>query len=207
VHSLAVNANGVYWANQGGATLLLEPLAGGPPVSLLPPTTPKHLNYYPYSLCIDATNLYFTSDSGEVYQLPLDGTAPITPALLVGPDGSNIRSNIATDSQWIYWVEYDAGTLKKVPVGGGSVVTLATGQNNAVGLAVFAGTVYWTIYANPGAVMSMPADGSAAPRVIAANQLNPLDVRVDATWVYWTTSAYGLPPQTTLPSGVLRTLR
>jgi hypothetical protein len=139
--------------------------------------------------------------------MPLNGTVPITPTRLVGPEGPNVRSNIATDGQWIYWIEYDAGTLKKVPVGGGSVVTLATGQNNATGLAVYAGTVYWTIFATPGSVMSMPADGSASPTVVAPDLRNPLDVAVDATYVYWTISAYGLPPQQTLPSGIVRTPR
>jgi hypothetical protein len=128
---------------------------------------------------------------------------PITPIQLASGDHENVRSNVAVDGTSVYWVDFDVGTVKKVPIGGGAVVTLATGQQKVTGLTTDSGNVYWTIFDNPGSVMRMPADGSSPPVVFAANQTYPLDVAVDSTYVYWTSSDVGPPPHPAT-NGVLR---
>jgi hypothetical protein len=68
-----------------------------------------------------------------------------------------------------------------VPIGGGSVVTLAPEQDSLGGIAVDEADVYWT---NGDSVMRIPVDGGVAT-TLACGQNSPAAVAVDATSVYW----------------------
>jgi hypothetical protein len=79
----------------------------------------------------------------------------------------------------------------KVPIGGGTPVTLASGQHYASSIAVDTTAVYWTTggtapaYAD-GTVMSVPV-GGGTPTTLASGQLEPIGIAVSTTSVYWTT--------------------
>ena len=49
---------------------------------------------------------------------------------------------VATDETHVYWSNF-AGAICKMPLGGGSAVTLATGQTATWQIAVDATSVYW----------------------------------------------------------------
>ena len=75
----------------------------------------------------------------------------------------------------------------KVPVGGGSATTLASGQSYPFGIAVDGMNVYWINSCNggcPGTVMTVPLGGGTIA-TLATGQQNANGIAVDTTSVCW----------------------
>jgi hypothetical protein len=166
VYYLAIDATSVFWVNNGydvdggvggRGALLKMPLGGGAQITLgQAPSTP---------ITLDATNLYFgysdcPTDSGScicdggpcpwaMVKMPLDGGTLTTLAsgLMEGVPG------IAVDDENLYWTNCGAcndatkptmnGTVLKVPLSGGKVTTMASGQALPQAIAVDETSVYW----------------------------------------------------------------
>jgi hypothetical protein len=94
----------------------------------------------------------------------------------------------------------------KVPIVGGAITTLASGQTDPFGITVGAATVYWTTYVND-VVMKVstgggtPASVGAGPNG-ASGQANV--IAVDGTSVYW--SGNGTSLKAPIGGGVVTTL-
>jgi DNA-binding beta-propeller fold protein YncE len=91
---------------------------------------------------------------------------------------------VAVDSTHVYWVTSGAGIFRndpaakvnKVPLGGGSVTTLASGQSGPVSVAVDGTHVYWT-NSGDGTVNEVPIGGGKVTR-LAADQGYPNSLAV-----------------------------
>jgi hypothetical protein len=136
-----------------------------------------------YAIAVDATDVYWTNDSGTIMKVPLAGGATTTVA-----SGQNSPRGIAVDATSVYWTTYIGGTVMKAPRGGGAPTTLASGQSFPLTMAVDATSVYWVNWTNPGTVMKIPL-GGGAPKTLASGQNRPDGIAVDATSVYWTNDA------------------
>jgi len=145
---VSVDATNVYWADScdssWNGSVGSVPIGGGA-LSIVGTNMPNVFATANYggSVYSSAGNpSAIAADAGHYYTT--DGTN-------VSKDGSVLASDagalgIAVDASHIYWANTD-GTVKKIPIGGGTVVTLAKGASAAY-VAVDATSVYWT---DPGA--------------------------------------------------------
>jgi hypothetical protein len=107
---------------------------------------------------------------------------------------------LALDQANLYWVDYDEGTIMKLPLAGGPPVTLATGQSHPEYIAVDATRVYWSTGGtniNPiGGIVEVPIAGGAP--VVIASDTNALhdSVASDGSHVFWTSYQGGTVTRT-----------
>jgi hypothetical protein len=138
-----------------------------------------------YGLAADSNAVYWSNFDGTaaVLATPLDGGASITLAT------GHVVFGIVSDADYVYWAEMTNGTIMKVPVGGGDATTVAVDLVGADQLAIDGAYLYVTVgfeSSSPGTIVKIAKDGSSRA-VLAAGQIAPSGIAVDATSVYWST--------------------
>jgi hypothetical protein len=147
--AIALGGATLYVSDPAG-DLLAVPTSGGSPTTLYagPPITSGSANISgagASGLAVDDTNVYFT-------YCPFGSSGSATPALMRIPRAggsptvlaSSCATGIAVDAQNVYWIgTEDGGTLEEVPITGGPVRVLATGQFAAVGPVIDDTSIYW----------------------------------------------------------------
>jgi hypothetical protein len=181
----------------------------------------------PLSIAVDGTRVYWvnggsgTSANGSVVAVPLTGGGPVTLAT------EQYEPNwLAINSASAYWATVTcpygppfsgdtAGNVMKVPLTGGTPVTLAAGQPYPSDLAASASAIYWNASSAPGPVQdagnvvaTVPIrGGSVATLAETASGQVVEGIAADSTTVYWTdgTAVMAVPVggggPTTLASG------
>jgi len=141
-------------------------------------------------------------------QLQLDGYIVYARAFPAGPTpcaagqkpcpvhmvtGQVLPCGVVADATHVYWASFGDAAIRKMPIPGGPVVTLATGQDGACGVAIDDANVYWANYMiKNGSIMKVPKAGGTP--VVLARTAAPAMILVDSTYVYWTsgTNPHGL---------------
>lgn len=142
---LLIDAQSVYFADQGLRKIFKAPRAGGDLAELATLSSP------PVALALDASNVYFATSDGAIGAIGKSGGA-IT-SLATAQSGA---SSLAVVSGSLYW---NAGTqLRRTPVGSSAVTTVHTATYNierlvAAGTHLFFGTTYQSCYCSPTAVL------------------------------------------------------
>ena len=134
----------------------------------------------PSSLVTDGTNVYWTNHTGEVEECDVAGCdeRPTRLATAGAPAG------IAVTESDVYFTDVAAGAVSKTPIAGGEVTRIGS-SNDAWGIAVAGGRVFWTTNATRGPVMTCPRAGCAgAPASLAGGDAS-YAIATDATDVYW----------------------
>jgi hypothetical protein len=202
---IAVDSSNVYWTTiretgypTDDGTVFMEALDGGAPVPL---ARDQGSAFY---LTVNFGAVYWSSNydgypGGDSIRSAQVGAAP--PFLgSVLASGINARSAVLADSTSVYWVDQFDSAVLKVPLKGGTPVTIASaaalsdaglemgyGADGVGWFALDATNVYWTSPAF-GLVLSVPLGGGAFT-VLASGQNQPAVLAMDATHLYW--SNYG----------------
>jgi hypothetical protein len=155
--------------------------SGSSDVSLLPDTDPvTHLNYYPFSLVVDSTNVYFTHDSGGgVFRAPLSGGAATQ--LVTGA----VRTTLAIDGSTLFFQQ--GNDINQIAVTGGAVSTFAAGTGVVTAMVAHKGAVYWTC-GTCGTVVKQLV-GTTTSATLASGEDSPHSIAVDDTHVYFGTNS------------------
>lgn len=121
------------------------------------------------------STLSFVPGTGSV-MLVAGGAAPVVLAKDLDSPGG-----LAHSSGRVFWADFNG--LHSVALDGTDARVLTTGT--PYGLALAEPEVFFTNYAESGAVRAVPMAGGPS-RLVASKQLNPSWIAVDATHAYWT---------------------
>jgi hypothetical protein len=142
--------------------------------------------FFPGAVAVDARSAYSVSSMGH------PGTTVVGSVPIAGGTSTMLASGqhavwVAVDSANVYWTNDGApsGSVRRVPIGGGPVTTLADDQDGPSSIAVDGANVYWT-NSNGGTVMRVATSGGALT-TLASGLTHPSGIAVDATSVYWGT--------------------
>jgi hypothetical protein len=137
------------------------------------------------SIAVDATSVYWTSDSVGVLKASKCGGAVTTVASGTG------FGQVVVDSRNAYFLRDPYGadaSLMSVPIGGGAVVNVAAAPYSAA-LAIDATNAYWAASRQDGTadgtIMRVPLEGGT-PITLASGQYSASDIVVWRGNVYWT---------------------
>jgi hypothetical protein len=180
VVSIRVASGNVYWVDEGfppnmNGSVKKVPVGGGTPTDVAAGLL------WPEYLAIDSTSAYVTAGGSPaaILKVPLAGGTPVSLCEQAGAKG------IEVDSTNIYWGDWTGdGIIGKLPVGGGTITTLAIGLVN--GFALGGSDVYWSD-GNAHGILSVPIGGGSMPTTIASGigLYGAFPIALDATDVYF----------------------
>jgi hypothetical protein len=168
-----------YWTNYGNGTVARVKVRPGASDGV--ETVASGLTH-PWGLAVHAGHAYVAdagngSSGGSISAIDLASLALTTLASGGSPRG------VAADDSAVYFADNYNGTINKVPVAGGAVTALASGQNQPVGLLVDAQYVTWTSYG--GGFVARTGLGGGAVTTLATAQRHPISITEDAQALYW----------------------
>ncbi|MCR6641574.1 MAG: hypothetical protein NVV82_21935 [Sporocytophaga sp.] len=145
------------------------------------------------TLTSDAPNyLYWTSSNGQIGRAPLNASGVAScggtcPAFIT--TGLNAPSEIAADSEYLYWANTGTNSIGRVRLDGVTDFNATFVQGAAVanpfGIAVDGSYIYWT---NPqsGTIGRAPIGGGTASTFVnTGSGTTPYGIAVDSGNVYW----------------------
>lgn len=186
---IAMDKDNIYWTAYDAIRKV--PLAGGTPVTLA--TSPGGLQ----SIAVDAHYVYWTTTSARLMRVSLDG-GEVTELVNLSATSYGFFG-IALDAGHIYWgnrgeLGSNMGSVLKMPIEGGPITTLATGQSDPSRIVVDANFVYWIntgdFNENVG-LMKVPIDGGDPVTLVStksaayAQYASIEGLFLDAQSIYW----------------------
>jgi hypothetical protein len=140
---------------------------------------------------------------------------PGCPECLVLADGLVGGRGLFVDATWVYFTDQDAGTIERVPRGGGPRELLQEAQEQPYAVAATSDRVFWTTFVEGGSVVR--ANLPAGPPIALSADDFPRMLQIVGDFVYWCTfddtqgrvrrvpiAGIGMPPETlvTVGSGI-----
>lgn len=198
IHSLTSDGSFVYWLEGPLATVRRVSIGGGEAITLFssaisPLTGPAG------PIRVSGDYVYWMSHYTAISRIPVVGG----PVQIIVSNDLTFLSDFVTDGVNVYYSEQDSGDIKRVPVTGGSSVTLANGLRWSYNvLALDSRYLYWIDQVHLGKV---PLTGGS-PIYLVTGGLNSdpfvtASVAVEGASLYWTETATGAVMKLTLAAG------
>ena len=190
---VAVNSKSVFWTQSDlGQALGWVPCNGGTVGGIATAVTLGSA-YSP--LAVNDSTVYWSADtaastSGDVMATAISGASSTIATGSPGVQG------VVIDDTNVYWADPTGGTILQRSLGGGGVITVASGQASPVRLTIDSQYVYWTNegtgpnFTN-GSIVRAPIGGGQPPTTLASALSSVGGVAVDSTGVYWTSTSDG----------------
>lgn len=197
---MVVRRGYVYWLRlaERGGTLERVRLDGGPVETIA-----SGLGR-PAALAVGDTHAYVTEpDAGRIEKIALDGGA--RQVIFTG----HRPLDVALDRGFVYWTDFVAGTVERMPRRGGPVQVIAPNEGHPSHLALDDTFIYWTTRGegnSDGTVMRACKDGRF-PRYLALGENKPSVIRVQdgvAFWIDFTQWEMGSPSSFMEPAFMIR---
>jgi Carboxypeptidase regulatory-like domain len=191
---LALTANAVLFANSGSPyTVYSVPLAGGSLMAVATVSTSAGdaLNAI-YGLSVVGSNAYWIDPYNHaLYTVPFAGGSVSTLATGIGVPTVNAAISLVVTATTAYWseagtyggccIQAETGTIKSVPLGGGTVSTLFSGLDAPVALTSDGTNAIW---AESWRVASAPLAGGVPATLASGISTSMARIAVDASHVY-----------------------
>ncbi|HEX8823229.1 MAG TPA: hypothetical protein VF794_25085 [Archangium sp.] len=186
---IAANKGNVYWTEQLNPGNVMKNAVGGSPVAL---ATGLH-DFW--GIATDGVNVYWmdtmsTSNTRRVMKIPVNGGTMTTLA------ARENMAYLATDGANVYWIETRVdsnlnfiNSLMKLPVGGGTPVTVANMGAQSQYLAVDSTNVYWR---RNDTLVKMPKAGGTITTLVT-NVPFAVSLASDGTHLYWAENDWATP--------------
>ncbi len=134
------------------------------------------------TLAVGDAHAYVTEpDAGLIERVALDGGARQVIVTGRRPMG------VALDQGFLYWTDFVAGTVERMPRGGGPVQVVARDESHPSHVTLDDTFVYWTtrgVGENDGTVMRACKDGRF-PQYLALDENRPSIIRVEDGIAFW----------------------
>jgi hypothetical protein len=172
---IAVDASFVYWASLFGNAISKVPLDGGTPVTLVSGVAGA------FGVTVDASAIYYSRIyAATVWKAPLSGGSPTLLATLSTQGGG--ATGVAVDATHLYFGTYSS--VEEMPLAGGAINTLASGQDDPTEIVVDDAFLYWTNFYG-GALIRKPLAGGPATILVPSLSIYGGGIAVDAKAIYF----------------------
>ncbi|MBI5534983.1 MAG: hypothetical protein HY898_19805 [Deltaproteobacteria bacterium] len=134
-------------------------------------------------LAVNQSHIFWTTKGGPARKSNLDGSVIVSIKEVF--DGYSP----VVDETWLYWSELTKGRVLGMPVEGGTPLVLAENQYQPGNLVLTSTYVYWTNWADQGAVRRVNRNGGPVEQ-LADGLTSPGSLRIGAAYAYWRESPY-----------------
>lgn len=136
VRGVAVDDQHVYWTDSGSYRIRRVPVGGGATENL------TFTQFWPSGIAINSTHVYWVEgeqNGSRVMRMTLDGN---TEQILA--NFQPFAHDVVLDDTFVYFTASADGTIRRIPLGGGSNDVVLGGQNGPVTLGILNGTLYFS---------------------------------------------------------------
>jgi hypothetical protein len=180
---IVIGTDWIAWTDSGRGRVLTTPIAGGDVLELV---YTGGISYW--NLAATGDQLFWPAGLYGLGTISLTGGPAVT--LETGPPGEVQVAQVAADAEYVYWIDLMQHTVNRMPLAGGPVTALASGQGFLAGLTVDDQFVYWastdeTTTPPTGRVNRVSRLGGD-PLILAEQRSYPLNLVTDQSRVYWT---------------------